>query len=135
MSELFELQGVWASRAGRPVLRDLSEAIPAGASAVLGPSGAGKSTLLRLLNRLADPERGVVRYRGADVRERDVLQLRREVGLVPQLPAPLDGTVEANVRCGRELAGRNADVGRALGLAGLDAGFADREARRLSVGE
>src|SRR3954468_10365183 len=135
MSELFELQGVWASRAGRPVLRDLSEAIPAGASAVLGPSGSGKSTLLRLLNRLADPERGTVRYRGADVRDRDVLELRRQVGLVPQLPAPLDGTVEENVRFGPRLAGREADVPRALALAGLGEDFAGRVAHRLSVGE
>jgi ABC-type proline/glycine betaine transport system ATPase subunit len=102
---------------------------------VLGPSGAGKSTLLRLLNRLADPERGVVRYRGADVRERDVLELRRQVGLVPQLPAPLDGSVEENVRFGPRLAGREADVPRALALAELAADFAPREARRLSVGE
>jgi putative ABC transport system ATP-binding protein len=135
VSALFELDGVWASRGGTPVLRGLSEAIPQGASAVLGPSGSGKSTLLRLLNRLADPERGTVRYRGADVRERDVLELRRQVGLVPQLPAPLDRTVEENVSFGPRLAGREADVPRALALAGLGADFAAREARRLSVGE
>jgi ABC-type proline/glycine betaine transport system ATPase subunit len=135
MSDLFELEGVWAARGGREVLRDLNERIPEGASAVLGPSGSGKSTLLRLLNRLADPERGTVRYRGADVREGDVLELRRKVGLVPQLPAPLDGSVEDNVRFGPALADRQADVPRALELAGLDASFAAREARRLSVGE
>ena len=135
MSALFELDGVWASRGGVPVLRGLSEAIPKGASAVLGPSGAGKSTLLRLLNRLADPERWTVRYAGVDVRERNVLELRRKVGLVPQLPAPLEGTVEENVRFGPRLAGRDADVSRALALAGLDEEFAAREARRLSVGE
>jgi putative ABC transport system ATP-binding protein len=135
VSALFQLDGIWASRGGAPVLRDLTETIPTGASAVLGPSGRGKSTLLRLLNRLADPERGTVRYRGSDVRERDVLELRRQVGLVPQLPAPLDGTVEENVRFGPRLAGREADVPRALALAELDADFAAREARRLSVGE
>jgi putative ABC transport system ATP-binding protein len=135
MSELFDLDDVWASRGGEPVLRGLSEAIPKGASAVLGPSGSGKSTLLRLLNRLADPERGTVRYRGVDVRERDVLELRRQVGLMPQLPALLEGSVEENVRFGPRLAGREADVPRALGLAGLGDGFAEREARRLSVGE
>jgi putative ABC transport system ATP-binding protein len=135
MSELFDLDDVWASRGGEPVLRGLSEAIPKGASAVLGPSGSGKSTLLRLLNRLADPERGTVRYRGVDVRERDVLELRRQVGLMPQLPALLEGSVEENVRFGPRLAGREADIPRALALAGLDDGFAEREARRLSVGE
>jgi putative ABC transport system ATP-binding protein len=135
VSALFQLDGIWASRGGTLVLRDLTETIPTGASAVLGPSGRGKSTLLRLLNRLADPQRGTVRYRGSDVRERDVLELRRQVGLVPQLPAPLDGTVEENVRFGPRLAGREADLPRALALAELDADFAAREARRLSVGE
>ena len=135
MSALFELDHVTASRGGKSVVQDLSAEIPEGASAVLGPSGSGKSTLLRLLNRLADPDEGTVRYRGTDVRARDVLALRREVGLVPQLPAPLDGTVEENVRFGPRLAGREADVPRALELAGLDRDFAGREARRLSVGE
>jgi putative ABC transport system ATP-binding protein len=132
---LFELDEVVASRAGTTVLEGVTVAVPEGASCVAGPSGSGKSTLLRLLNRLADPLRGTVRYRGQDVRERDVLELRREVGLVPQLPALGEGTVEENVRLGPRLAGRQADVIGALGLAGLHDGFAGRDASRLSVGE
>jgi putative ABC transport system ATP-binding protein len=76
-----------------------------------------------------------VRYRDRDVRERDVLELRREVGFVPQLPALLDGDVEENVRFGPRLAGRDTDVPKVLGLAGLDASFAGRDVARLSVGE
>jgi ABC-type sulfate/molybdate transport systems ATPase subunit len=57
------------------------------------------------------------------------------VALVPQLPALLDGTVADNVEFGPALAGRPADVGSALDLAGLDDTFAERPARRLSVGE
>jgi putative ABC transport system ATP-binding protein len=110
-------------------------AIDRGATAVVGPSGAGKSTLLRLLDRLADPSAGVVRFAGRDVRELDVLELRRRAVLVPQVPAPLPGTVADNVAYGPSLAGRRADVGRALAAAGLDASFAAREADRLSVGE
>jgi putative ABC transport system ATP-binding protein len=132
---LFELDGVTATRGGEVVLDGMTAAIPDGASCVAGPSGAGKSTLLRLLNRLADPIAGSVRYRGDDVRARDPLELRREVGLVPQLPALLDGTVEDNVRFGPGLCGRDADVARSLELAGLGAEFAPREAGRLSVGE
>jgi putative ABC transport system ATP-binding protein len=126
---------VTASRGGAPVLRDVTLAIDPGATALLGPSGSGKSTLLRLLNRLADPNEGVVRLRGADLRELDPLELRRRVGLVPQLPAPLPGSVEDNVRYGPSLDGRTADVSRALALAGLDDSYAPREADRLSVGE
>jgi putative ABC transport system ATP-binding protein len=118
-----------------PVLRDVDLAIEPGATALLGPSGAGKSTLLRLLNRLADPDEGTVRFRGEEVSSLDVLELRRRACLVPQLPAPLPGSVEQNVRYGAELAGREPPVERALELAGLSDGYAGREAARLSVGE
>jgi putative ABC transport system ATP-binding protein len=132
---LFELEAVTASRAGRVVFRDLSAALDDGATGIVGPSGIGKSTLLRLLNRLADPLIGTVRYRGRDLRELDVLGLRRDVGLVPQLPALLEGTVADNVLYGPRLANRGADVGGSLRLAGLDPGFAERRADALSVGE
>jgi putative ABC transport system ATP-binding protein len=132
---LFELERVSLRRGGAPVLRELSARLPAGASCLAGPSGSGKSTVLRLLDRLADPESGVVRYQGQDVRDRDPLALRREVGLVPQLPALLAGTVEKNIRFAAELGDREPDVPRLLELAGLDASFAERDGARLSVGE
>jgi putative ABC transport system ATP-binding protein len=132
---LFELQGVTLARAGRPVLHELSGRLPAGATCVAGPSGSGKSTLLRLLNRLADPDAGRVLYRGVDVRERDVLALRREVALVPQLPALLEGTVADNIGFAARHAGVVPDIDRLLGLAGLDPSYAERDSARLSVGE
>jgi ABC-type multidrug transport system ATPase subunit len=132
---LFELEGVSLARAGKPVLRGLSARLPAGASCIAGPSGSGKSTVLRLLDRLADPDAGVVRYGGVDVRERDPLALRREVCLVPQLPALLDGTVADNIAFAGGLNGREPDASRLLELAGLDPSFAERDAGRLSVGE
>jgi putative ABC transport system ATP-binding protein len=132
---LFELEDVSLSRAGRKVVDGLSAAIPEGVSALVGPSGAGKSTVLRLLDRLADPDEGTVRYRGRDVRELDPLALRREVCLVPQLPALLPGTVAANVAFAAELAGRDPEVERLLERAGLDASFAHRDVNALSVGE
>ncbi|HLM25765.1 MAG TPA: ATP-binding cassette domain-containing protein [Thermoleophilaceae bacterium] len=107
----------------------------AGVTAVLGPSGAGKSSLLRLLCRLSDADEGVVRFEGADVRDLDPLELRRRACLVPQLPAPVEGTVADNVSLGPRLGGREADVERALQGAGLDPSFADRHPERLSVGE
>jgi putative ABC transport system ATP-binding protein len=132
---LFQLKRVSASREGRPVLRDLSLTIEPGATAVLGPSGAGKSTLLRLLNRLADPDAGTIRFRGDDIRSLDPLELRRRAVLVPQVPAPLPGTVADNVRYGPGLRGEVVDPARPLELAGLDASFAERDASKLSVGE
>ena len=132
---LFELDGVHLERASRSVLHDLACSLPEGASAIVGPSGSGKSTMLRLLNRLADPDRGTVSYRGADVRERDPRELRREVCLVPQLPALIEGSVRANVEFAATCGGREADFPGLLQLSGLDPDFAERDAARLSVGE
>ena len=132
---LFQLEDVTASRGDSAVLRGLSADIGDGITALVGPSGAGKSTLLRLLNRLADPDSGEVRYRGTPAREHDVLALRREVVLVPQLPAPFDTTVEENVRYAARLARRDPDVGELLELAGLPESVAARRATGLSVGE
>jgi putative ABC transport system ATP-binding protein len=134
-SPIFELDGIRLARDGRPVLNDVTMSIPSGSTALLGPSGSGKSTLLRLLNRLADPDAGVVRFHGTDVRELDPLELRRRVGLVPQLPAPVPGSVADNVCFGPRLEGREIDPEGPLGLAGLDTSFVDRDAGRLSVGE
>jgi len=132
---LFELRDVSLIRGDRPVLDAVSAEIPTGATAIVGPSGAGKSTLLRLLNRLADPDAGMIAYRGRALTEHDPLELRREVSLVPQLPALLEGTVESNLRYAADLAGKELDARRCLGLAGLDPGFAERDVARLSVGE
>jgi len=132
---LFALEGVYASRGGQPVLRDLDLVIGEGATALVGPSGAGKSTLLRLLCRLADADSGTVHFAGTDVRELDPLELRRRACLVPQLPALLPGSVADNVRYGPSLCDREADVERSLRLAGLDPSYAAREGEQLSVGE
>ena len=135
MSGLFTLDGVQASRGGEAVLDGLNLDIGRGATAVVGPSGAGKSTLLRLLNRLADPDRGSVCFHGDDVRGLDPLELRRRACLVPQLPALLEGSVADNVRFGPALRGGEVDVDRSLARAGLGPSYADRQAERLSVGE
>jgi ABC-type phosphate transport system ATPase subunit len=64
-----------------------------------------------------------------------VLELRRRATLVPQLPAPLPGSVADNVRYGPSLETKEVDPVRPLEHAGLDASYADRDASRLSVGE
>src|SRR3954469_16679805 len=121
---LFELGDVGLDRGGKTVLDSLGARIPEGATAIVGPSGAGKSTLLRLLNRLADPDRGEIAYRDRPIRSYEPLALRREVALVPQLPALLAGTVESNLRYAADLAGEALEPGRSLALAGLDPSFA-----------
>ena len=117
------------------VLRDVSLGIGNGVTALLGPSGSGKSSLLRLLNRLADPDEGIVLFRGEEVTALDVRELRRQACLVPQLPAPLPGTVADNLRYAPALTGRAVAVEPPLAAAGLTRLYADRDAAQLSVGE
>src|SRR3954454_24550638 len=127
---LFELSDVRVRRGENVVLDGLTASLADGVTtAITGPSGAGKSTLLRLLNRLADPEAGTVCFRGRDVRDLDVLELRRTVGLVPQLPALLEGTVAECVGAGARFADRpEPEVAPLLARAGLDPELAAREA-------
>jgi putative ABC transport system ATP-binding protein len=132
---LFELRDVSLLRAGRQVLDSVSAEIHEGATAIVGPSGSGKSTLLRLLNRLAEPGTGTISYQERSLADYDPLELRREVSLVPQLPSLLEGTVGSNLAYAAGLAGKELDATRCLGLAGLEAGFAERDVSKLSVGE
>ena len=132
---LFALRDITYRRGGRVILSGLTAELKDGMTALVGPSGAGKSTLLRLLNRLCDPDSGTIHYRGRDLRDYDVLELRREVALVPQLPALLPGSTAENVSYGPRLCGRHCDVAEALALAGLDDTFTQRAAQQLSVGE
>ena len=132
---LFELRDLHLARDERPVLRGLTAEIPAGATAILGASGSGKSTLLRVLNRLADPDSGEVLYRRRPITDADPLALRRDVSLVPQLPALLEGTVGENIDFAARLAGREPDTAVCLARAGLDGTYAERDAAALSVGE
>jgi putative ABC transport system ATP-binding protein len=132
---LFELREVGVDRGGRAVFDSFSASIPEGSTAIVGPSGVGKSTLLRLLNRLADPDRGGIEFRGRPLRTYEPLALRRQVSLVPQLPALLDGTVESNLRYAAELTGEELDAEATLARAGLDPSFAERDVAQLSVGE
>jgi ATP-binding cassette subfamily B protein/subfamily B ATP-binding cassette protein MsbA len=86
----------------REVLREVSFSLPGGeAVAVIGPSGAGKTTLLLLLPRFFDPARGRVELGGVDLRQCDLTDLRRQIGLVLQEPIILPATVAENIGYGK----------------------------------
>ena len=61
---------------------------------IMGPSGAGKTSLLRLLNRLAEPSQGDIFFEGQAFSGIPVLNLRRQIVLVPQEPKLLVMTVQ-----------------------------------------
>ncbi|MBC2837009.1 ABC transporter transmembrane domain-containing protein [Paragemmobacter straminiformis] len=69
--------------------------------ALVGPSGAGKTTILQLLMRFYDPQSGVVRFDGIDLREMERADFRRAVALVPQDPVIFAASARENIRFGR----------------------------------
>ncbi|MEV4460942.1 ABC transporter ATP-binding protein [Microbispora sp. NPDC049633] len=98
-----ELRDVWFRYdPGHPwVLRGLNLTIPYGRSvALVGLNGAGKSTIVKLLCRLYDPERGSVRWDGADLRDLRADDLRRRIGAVFQDYMAYDLTAAENVAVG-----------------------------------
>jgi ABC-type multidrug transport system fused ATPase/permease subunit len=130
-----EARDIWLRRAGRQVLAGASLAVPRGqVTALLAPSGSGKSTLLRCMNRLLEPDAGVVVLDGVDVRTIEPRALRRRVGLVPQAPVMLPGDVAANIAYALDGLPHERMVA-ALEQAGLDENFLHRLADELSGGE
>lgn len=87
---------------GRPVLRDFDLHVRPGESiALVGPTGCGKSTILSLLMRFFDPQRGVIRLDGVDVRDLDLQWLRRRFGIVLQESLLFNVSVAENIAYSR----------------------------------
>lgn len=100
-----------------PVLHGITfRAEPGETVAIVGSTGAGKTTLISLIPRLFDATGGSIRVNGVDVREADLDQLWKTIGLVPQRPFLFAGTVASNLRFGREEA-TDAELWHALEIA------------------
>jgi ATP-binding cassette subfamily B protein len=104
-----ELEGVWFSYAegDEPTadawaLRDVDLHVPPGQTlALVGATGAGKSTFAKLVARFYDPQQGIVRVDGHDLRGVQQRALRRQLGIVPQEGFLFSGSVRENVAFGR----------------------------------
>ena len=83
------------------VLRDVSFRVAPGETlAIVGHTGAGKTTITNLMLRFYDVQRGAIRIGGIDVRDFDLLELRRRFGVVLQDPYLFTGTVGSNISLG-----------------------------------
>jgi ATP-binding cassette subfamily B protein len=115
--------------ADRPALDRVSLVVrPGRCVALVGASGAGKSTLAKLVLRFADPDSGVVRLDGHDLRDLTLRSLREHIALLLQDAPLFDGTVRANVAYGRPGA-TDAEI-----HAALDAAAASGLADELPIG-
>ena len=109
----------------RAILDGLDLHVAPGESlALVGATGSGKSTVAGLLARLYDPDEGVVRLDGHDVRELRLADIRRAVALVFEETFLFTDTVRENIRFARPDA-NNEDVERAAELAGAAEFIAD----------
>ena len=102
--EGFEFQNVAFGYAGssRQVMRNISFRLyPGEKIALIGENGAGKTTLVKLLARLYDPTEGRILLDGIDLREYDVEDLRREIGVIFQDYMRYDMLVRENIGFGK----------------------------------
>jgi ATP-binding cassette subfamily B protein len=86
----------------RPAVSDLNfSVLPGEIVALVGPTGAGKTTALALLHRVFDPQAGVVRIDGMDIRAMKLAGLRRNIGVVFQEVLMLNRSVADNLLVGK----------------------------------
>jgi glucan exporter ATP-binding protein len=87
----------------RAAVADLTFDVKPGETvAIVGETGAGKSTALSLIHRAFDPQTGVVRVDGHDIRDVKLASLRQNVGVVFQEALLFNRSIEENLRVGKK---------------------------------
>ena len=85
------------------VLEDISFVAKTGqTTAIIGGTGSGKTTLVNLIPRFFDVTKGKVTVDGTDIREMSQESLREAIGYVPQKGVLFSGTIDSNLRYGKE---------------------------------
>jgi len=69
---------------------------------IIGSTGSGKSTLVKLIPRLYDVDEGKILIDGMDIRDLTISSLRSAIGMATQKPLLFSGTIESNIKYGKE---------------------------------
>lgn len=84
-------------------LENLNFKVKAGETlAIMGGTGSGKSTIANLIVRFFDVSKGSIKFCGEDIRELDLHDLRKHIGLVPQTAVLFSGTIRDNIKKGKK---------------------------------
>lgn len=113
----FEHVGFSYPGADEETLTDIDFSVHKGETvAFIGSTGSGKSTLVNLIPRFFDVTSGRILVDGVDVRDMKLTELRDRIGYVPQKGVLFSGTIDSNIRYGKEDASE-AEVQRAAEVA------------------
>lgn len=89
--------------AEKPAVENLSFTCKQGeVTAIIGGTGSGKSTVIQLIERFFDSNQGEIRFKGVNVKDWSLDELRGNIALVPQKTTIFSGTVAENIRYGKE---------------------------------
>ena len=100
------------------VLKDISFiAKPGETTAFIGGTGSGKSTLINLIPRFYDVTEGQILIDGVDIRDMRLHHLRESIGYVPQKSVLFSGTIESNLKYGKNADATDQEVQKAIEIA------------------
>lgn len=89
--------------ADEDVLKDISfVAKPGETTAIIGSTGSGKTTILKLIPRFYDVTGGELLVNGVNIKDINLHDLHETIAYIPQKPSLLSGTIESNLKYGKE---------------------------------
>lgn len=135
---IIKIDGLEKKLDGKDILKGINLKVNKGTIiGIVGPSGSGKSTLLRCINRLIEPDGGLIVFNKKNIKEIPPVELRRKIVMVHQESVMFPGSVYENVTYGASLVGevKKSHILQCIKDAGLTEDFLEKDAKKLSGGE